>query len=279
LCSLQKIIVSAVVLFLPYEGTFADNPYTMFCGAKGAGMARLCVMNSDLWSSFHNQAGFAFNKSSEFGLNYENRFSIKELGTRTAGLTIPAGRTTFGGVYSCFGFKEFSRQMAGIACGMSLSGKLAAGIQIDYFSERTTGEYDNNQIVTCEAGIIILPSEYVRIGVHIFNPVPNSIRRSDMPAALRAGAGVTLNTELFAGIEAEMSTGNKLTIRTGFEYEAAKKLMLRGGFTSENNSFCFGIGYKSRPVIDFAFSTHERLGISSSISIIFEIRTDHIRKN
>ena len=271
--SLQKIIVSLFVVILSVKG-FAGDPISITAGARQTGMAQVCVMNSDLWSSFHNQAGFAFNKSFSFGLNYENRFSIKELATRSAALTFRTGRVSLGAVYSYFGYSDFRRQMTGIACGMPLSNTIAAGVQIDYFSERTTGEYNNNQMLTCEAGIIISPSENLRLGIHVFNPLPNSLRKSDMPTGLRAGAGVCLSKELFAGIETEMSTGHNLVIRTGFEYEAAKKFMVRGGFSTENNSFCAGIGYKAgMAMIDFGFATHERLGITSSVSIIFEMKS------
>jgi len=46
--------------------------------------------------------------------------------------------------------------------------------------------------------------------------------------SLRIGAGTYLNKSLFAGVEAEMSSGNRLIIRTGFEYEAAKKTLASG---------------------------------------------------
>jgi hypothetical protein len=269
---LQKIIVSFFVFFLSLN-SFAGDPYVIIAGAKEAGMAKVCVMTFDLWSAFHNQAGLAFNKSMNFGFNYENRFSIRELGTSSTGVIIPAGRLTMGAVYSHFGYSEFRRQMVGLACGMPLSNIIAAGVQIDYFSEKTTGEYNNNQSLTCEAGIIMTTTENIKIGIHVFNPVPNSLRKSDMPTGLKAGAAVKLNKEFSAGIETDISTGQKLNIRTGFEYEVAKKFLLRGGFSSENNSFCFGIGYEAGPMmIDLGFSTHEKLGITSSVSIIFTIK-------
>ena len=270
--SLQKIIVSLFVVFLSVKG-FASDPYGLSAGARQTGMAQVCVMNNDLWSSFHNQAGLAYNKSFSFALNYENRFSIKELGTRSAAITLRAGRVSLGAVYSHFGYSDFRRQMTGLACGMPLSNNIAAGVQIDYFSERTTGEYNNNQILTCEAGINITAAHNIKIGIHIFNPLPNSIRKSDMPTGLRAGAGANLSEALFAAVETEMSTGHNLVIRSGFEYEMAKKFIIRGGFSTENSSFCFGFGYRAgQAIIDFGFATHEQLGITSSVSIIFTIQ-------
>jgi hypothetical protein len=127
-------------------------------------------------------------------------------------------------------------------------------------------------LITCEAGLVFVPKENTRIGIHVFNPVPGSLRKVFMPMAIRMGAGTYLNKLLFAGFEAEMCTGSNLLIRTGFDYEAAKNLWLRGGFCSENNSFSFGFGYAVKMVqLDMGFATHERLGVTSSVSLIFKI--------
>jgi len=271
LSSLLKISVSLILLFL-HLTVSGGIPYGISAGAGEAGMGYVCVMKKGFWSSFHNQASLAFNNSYSFGFNYENRFGIKELGTRAIGLLIPAGKASVGAAYSHFGYSDFKREIAGLACGMKLSDKISAGVQVDYFSERTSGEYSNRQSVTFETGLIVSPSENIRIGIHLFNPVPNSIRKTYLPTTLRIGAGTDLSKALFAGIEAEMVSGSKLIIKTGFEYEAAKSLWLRAGFSTCNNSFCFGSGYQSKFVmIDLGFTTHERLGVTSSVSMIFKI--------
>jgi hypothetical protein len=273
LFSLQKISVSVCIVFLSLNA-LADDPYRQVAGAREAGMAYVSVMKNGFWSAFHNQAELAFNRSLSFGFDYNNRFSIKELGTRSAAILIPAGKTSLGGIYSHFGYPDFKRDMVGIACGLALSEKIAAGIQIDYFSERSFGEYDNINLLTFEAGLTVTANENVRIGIHLFNPIPNSIRKVEMPSRLRVGTGVNLSRELFAGVEAEMTQGGKANIKTGFEYETGKRIWLRGGFSTANSSFSFGLGFKSKPVlIDLAFSTHQKLGITSSISIIYNLKT------
>ncbi len=243
-------------------------------------MGYACIMKKGFWSCFQNQALLAFNSSASFGVNYENRFGISELGTKTAGLIIPAGKASVGAAWSRFGYSDFKRDMAGLACGLKLSEKLAAGVQIDYFSERTSGEYNNIQSVTFETGLIFIPSENIMLGIHLFNPVPNTLRKICQPVSLRVGAGIELNNALFTGIETEMSSSGKLTVRTGFEYEAVKNLRLRAGFNTNNNSFCFGTGYMyDFMIIDLGFTTHERLGITSSVSIIFNLRTSYFKNN
>jgi hypothetical protein len=272
LYSLHRIIVS-VLLFSLFLTAYCGNPFLNSAGAGEAGMGSVCIMKTGFWSSFHNQALLAYNKSFTTGLNYENRFNLLELGTRTAGLTIPAGKTSLGIIYSHFGYSDFKRSMFGLACGMPLGENLSAGVQIDYFLENASGDYENHHAATCEAGIYFRPSEKVSVGVHIFNPVPNSLRKTIMPSSIRAGAGIELSKVLFAGAEAEMSSGEKLIIRTGFEYEVLKKLSLRGGFSSENTSFTFGLGYLLKSLrIDLSFASHEKLGITSNASLVFTIK-------
>jgi len=271
LSSLQKIPVSLIFVFL-FKCASGSDPYIIPAGAQEAGMSYSCIMKQGFWSSFQNQALLAANGTLRFGFNYENRFNITELGTRTAGAIIPAGRTVFGILYSNFGYRDFHRHTANISCGMNLSQKLSAGIQIDNFLEIAPGEYSNLHILTFEAGIIFVPSEKTKIGIHIFNPLPGSLRKCYLPSSIRAGAGLFLNEMLFASAELEAVTGRDLVIRTGFEYRLGKIFSLRGGFSSENSSFSMGMGFEFRSItIDLGFRTHERLGISSSFSMIFNL--------
>lgn len=270
--SLHKISVSIISFFLTISA-YGGNPFGIPDGAGETGMGSVCVMRQGFWPSFRNQASLAFNKSLSAGIGYENRFGISELGTKTAAFIIPAGKSSLGIVYSHFGYPDFRRETGGIACGMPLSEKIAAGIQIDYYSEKTSGEYENFQTVTFETGIIIMPTDKISVGIHIFNPVPNSIRKSSLPSSIRAGAGITLSKVLFAGFETEMISGEKPTLRTGFEYEAGSQLWLRGGFNSENTSFTMGIGCQIKSLkLDLGFASHERLGITSSVTIVYVIR-------
>jgi hypothetical protein len=230
-------------------------------------------MRSSFWSSFHNQANLASYRSIAAGVNYENRFGIKELGIRSAALIVPAGKASLGAVYNYFGYSDFRRQSVGLATGLRLSEKISAGVQADYFSEHAYGEYNESEAITFEAGIVAEAGKNVRIGVHVFNPLPASVNKMKIPSRIRIGAGTTLGTSVFAGAEAEMSSGGRLILRTGVEYETLKRLWLRGGFSSDNNSFSFGLGYRLGFVqADLGFMSHEKLGVSSCASLIFIIK-------
>jgi hypothetical protein len=267
LFSLHKISVSVCIAFYTLV-LQAGDPSFLPAGAAQTGMAYTTIMKNDLWSSFHNQASLAYNHGISFGTSYENRFGIKELGTCTLSFAANTGKTSFGAVYSHFGYSDFSRHMTGFACALPLSDKLSAGVQIDWFSEKMPGRYNSKQAITFEAGILIKSSENLGFGIHLFNPIPNSIRKNEMTSGISAGAGIKLTGNFLAGAELEVTTSGVVDLRTGFEYEAARGFWLRGGFRTFNPSFSFGLGYKiGSAIIDIAFATHEKLGITSSISI------------
>jgi hypothetical protein len=236
-------------------------------------MGYSCIAKPGFWSSFSNQASLTFQQYPAAGINYENRFGIIELGTRTAGLILPAGRATLGGVYRNFGYRYFSRHSAGIACGMKLSEKLSAGVQADYFYERTPGEGTRRSSLTFEAGVLVSAGKNTTIGFRIFNPVPGSFRKNWLPSSITTGAEIRLNRLVSATADAELSTGGKARFSIGFEYLIVKNLQIRGGYGSGGSVFCFGIGYKMKSVkIDMGFILHERLGMTSSASLIYELR-------
>lgn len=268
--SLLKISVSTFLTIFSFSA-HAGNPL-LHAGAAEAGSANVCIMKTGFWSSIQNQASLAFNKSFSIGFNYENRFNISELAIRTAGVIIPAGKASLAAVYSHSGYSDLSRDFAGLACGLRITEKVSAGIQADYFYQRTIGEYNDNKRLTFEGGFVVELSENTRIGIHVFNPLPQKSNRVVLPSSLRIGAGTYLNKSLFAGAEAEMETGRRMLLRTGFDYEAGKNFLLRAGYCSENSSFSFGLGYKLKAVqIDLGFMSHEKLGITSSASLIFKI--------
>jgi hypothetical protein len=272
LFSLHKISVSLIAFFLFFPVS-AGDPLFKICGAREAGMGNVMPFADSFWSLFQNQGLAASVRSVSAGVNYENRFFLSELSTRSVALAVPAGKATVAGLYSHFGYADYKREMVAVACGLPLSDRISAGIQIDYFNERTYGEYSAWHSVTCEAGIVIEATENLSVGIQVFNPVPNSIRKNELPSQLRLDISGRLSSSLCAGAGIEMSTGGIPCLSTGMEYNIYERLSVRGGFRSEYTSFSFGVGYMiGNAVMDIAFYSHEKLGISSAISLIFKLK-------
>jgi len=270
LVSLQNITVSVVIFLSAASVATANGINRPAAGAGEAGMAYVCIMKPGLWASFHNQASLAYCHNTAFSFSYESRFGIKELSVKSACLIIPAGNGSAGLFYSRSGFTDYRREVTGLASALKLAPGLSAGVQIDLLAEHQQGEYKDYLQVSCEAGLIYEISHDIRMGIHIFNPVPNSLRNVPVPSSIRTGAGISISESLFAGLEAEMISGGKLNIRTGFEYKTVKNASLRCGYSTAEPSFSFGFGWITGPaIVDIAFSTHPRLGVTSCFSVSF----------
>lgn len=270
--SLHKISVLYILFILSLPAT-AGNPYRFNGGGAEAGAGYACAGKQDFWSSFHNEAILGLNRSFSAGICYENRFSLNELSARSAAVIIPAGRASMGGLFTDSGFEGLRRHAVSLACGLPLSDKISSGVGLDYFIERCPSGYNDRMFITFGAGILVSASEKVRIGIHIFNPLPGPIRKKYLPMTLKTGVAFIPDSGFYAGLEAEMSTGRSLVIKTGFEYGVSEKVWIRGGFRTENSSFSFGMGYRLKSLkLDAGFLTHDKLGITSSVSMIFSLK-------
>ena len=269
--SLHKISVSVFLVFVPFFA-FCGNPYRI-SSASGMGMGSLCIVRNNLWTSFTNPALLTDNQQIISGINYENRFGLQELSTKSLAVRMPVGKTFIGTTYSYFGYSQFSRGSLIISCGKRLSENISGGVTIDYFSERISGEYQNTRFISFKAGLILDVSEKTSIGISLINPIPDALRHNSLPSSIIFGTGIRLSDIAFFGAEAELSSSKKLSARTGFEYEAGKDFLLRGGYSTEYTSFSLGLGYTiSRFTIDLGFATHEVLDITSSLSLIYKIK-------
>ena len=270
--SSKRVYISIVYILLSCLTLSAETPYLFGHSAIGNGMGKTGLTYPGISQAFNNQALLSDIKKLSVAANYEGRFNLKELATKTLSIAIPAGNVTLGAIYSRFGYSDFSRSLVGLAAGMNLSKYFSAGVEIDYIREHSFDEYNDNHSITFEIGMLAHLTTNTDIGLHLFNPLPNALREKDIPMVMEVGIGHHISTSLFITAEMSMASEEKPLYKYGFDYEIVKNLCLRGGYVTENNSFCFGVGYKMKTFsFDLAFVTHEYLGLSSSASIIITL--------
>lgn len=270
--SLQKTIIT---LLLAFSGiaVYSQNPYTLAAGARQASMAYTSSAIMGFWSSFHNQGALGREKRLSFGLNHESRFGIAELSNKTFGIIVPTDHGSLGAIYSYYGYSEYNRHTAGLSYGLSLGEKLSAGVQIDLYSTRQAGDYQNTNDITFEGGIQYSPFEEMIIGIHLYNPLPVSIRNPDIPTVVTLGTGIFFSPGFMTAIELEGNSNGSYVLRAGAEAEVIDNFFLRAGILSNPMGFSFGTGYSGRLLqADIGFITHENLGLTPSVSLIIFIK-------
>lgn len=269
LFSLHKISVT-VILFSVQLAAICGIPYRFSAGAAELGRGSLCLTYNTLWSSFQNPALMSSGNRLTAGIGCENRFGVRELGYRSAAIIIPSGDVPLGLICTNSGFPEYRRLALGFASGMKVAENVSAGIRIDFSSQSTTGEYRNEHSVSFEAGMLIGISDRCNLGISLFNPLPAALLDKKGVTVLRTGLGVRQNDQIWYGTELEISTERPAELMAGFEYRLQESFRLSSGYRTGHASFSFGLGYNLDKIsIDLGFETHRHLGVTTSISIIY----------
>jgi hypothetical protein len=270
--ALQKTKLT-LLLFILGIAVYSQNPYQLAAGARQAGLAYTSIATEGFWASFHNQAALGMERNLSFGLNHESRFGIAELSNKTFGLILPTGHGALGAVYSYYGYSEYNRHTMGLSYGLMIGKRVSVGVQTDLYSTRQSGDYQNTNEITFEAGILYRPVDNLRVGLHVYNPLPNSLRNHDLPTIVSLGTGYYFSPLFMASIELEGSSTGSNCVRAGLEYEALNNLFFRGGALSNPFGFSFGSGYSGRVFqVDIGFITHENLGLTPSLSLILFLK-------
>lgn len=243
-------------------------------GARSLALSNAFVSISDVWSTFHNQAGLAQINQLSAGIFYESRFRIDELTTTAGSVLLPAKAGTFGISFLQFGKGTYKENKIGFAFAKQLSEQFYAGIQLDYFLNRLPENSSNFGFATFEAGLIYSPNNKLFLGGHIFNPIANGIQlpegKQKMPVVFRLGGHYQFDEMILITAETQKDTGKPLLIKTGIEFTPVQNLALRLGVSGKPVNYTFGLGYSfGKITTDIGFAYHGNLGLSPSVSIQF----------
>jgi hypothetical protein len=246
-------------------------------GGHPTGMGNAFISQFDITAAYHNQAGLAKLESYSMSVFYENRFLINEMSFRGILFGIPTKTANFALHYSAFGPAKWMESALSVACSKQLSAKLAAGIQLNYFGMKLPEENITESSCGAELGIIWQTTSKTFVGIHLANPFSIPIitysYNEKIPFRFRAGCHTFLSENFLISIEAEKIENTKPILKFGMEWETIPSLYLRGGYNTGPTKLFAGLGYQYRFLrTDLAFSYHQFLGFTPSISISFNIK-------
>ncbi len=144
-------------------------------GSRAAALANAYVMESDIWSVYHNQAGLGFYPHFAIGFHHENKFVIKEYALHALAITLPTKPGTIGLSYRYFGYAKYNESKVGLGFGRQFGNGFAAGLQLNLHHTYLEGEFGNRNALTVEGGIQYKPANNLVIGAHVFNPTRSKI--------------------------------------------------------------------------------------------------------
>ncbi len=241
-------------------------------GARSLGLSHASVSFTDVWATFHNQAGIAGLDGFSAGFFYESRFGVDLLSLSAGSVVLPVGEGAFGLSFFQFGSGVFKENKYALAYARRFSEKWSAGVQLDYLSQTFPENARSKGFPTFEGGILFQPSTKLHLGAHVFNPVKGGIEAPagnvEMPVIFRAGGHYRFDEMVLVAFEAQKDNRNPALLKTGVEFSPVENLALRVGFSGKPVKYTAGIGYKTGNIsADLGFSYHGNLGITPSVSV------------
>ncbi|MEA3443281.1 MAG: hypothetical protein U9R19_00995 [Bacteroidota bacterium] len=268
---MKKVFVSIIILIAGFSADAGNENYPV--GARQAAMANSSVMQADLWSLWHNQAGLAFLNKTTFGVHYENRFIINEYGYQAFGLAVPSKYGTVGISISYFGYKLYNEKKFGLAYSRAFGDKFSFGLQIDYLHTHIDQEYGNQGVAVFEAGVMAEVIDNLFIGAHVYNPTQSKLaiyEEERIPTVYRFGLGYSILEKAFISLEYEKDIDFETRFKAGLEYNVVKNFYLRTGIKTKPFENAFGLGYVFDNIhADIAFTNHEILGLTPHFSMLY----------
>ena len=271
---MKRFILIVNLLFIANFYLYSIDNYPS--GARSLALSHASVSFSDVWSTFHNQAGLTNISKISAGFYYESKFLVDELSYTAGSLILPTSSGSFGISFSQFGKGTYKENKIGLAFSKPLSEKLSAGIQLDYFAQLLPENIRSKGFVTFEGGIIFSFTKELILGAHFFNLFKGGIEtlngKQKMPVSLRVGGCYRFEKYVAVVFEAEQDSENPFLVKTGFEFLPVEDLVFRVGVSGKPFQYTAGIGYTVRKVTtDIGFSYHGNLGVTPSISLQFKL--------
>lgn len=264
------LLFACIFLNPPARGQTAYLPV----GAGSGGMAGASAAIKNNWAAFNNPANLYSIEKFTAGVNYENRFLIRELGISSLTAALPTGYGVFGLAYNQFGSKLYSQSFFGLAYGRSFGKRIHAGVRLDALHTRLAEDYGRRTNVSFALGFSANLTSDLTMGGVVFNPLLRMKSAKDfnenLPAIYRAGLCYRVEKNLDITVEAEKDMRYKPVLRAGIEYRVKEIATVRAGIGTNPMNHAFGFGFNFGSFIfDIATVRHEVLGYSPQASVIW----------
>ena len=223
---------------------------------------------------FLNCSGLAMVNRYEASFYYSNPFGIKELNFGTVAGTIPLKWGVVGLASKTFGNKLYRENEFISSYANSAKQKFYYGFSIRYMG-LSISKYGSDSALGLDIGFIAVLNSRIKWGFYSQNiNRPNiSSNKEPIPQIFRTGLSINPVSNLQVNFDVYKDVKFPTELRFGFEYTLLNRLALRSGFISEPAQFCAGFGVVfSIATIDYAFLTHNDLGITHQFSLSISLK-------
>jgi hypothetical protein len=277
LFTLSLLLLLNIIIFPQY------NP-----GARQISMANSDVaLANDVFSLFNNPAGLAQLNWREVGIYYSPApFGLTELSNGYVAYNEPFnfGSLSIGGM--TYGFELYRESKILFGYSYNYENILFVGAAVNYHSF-SIKNYGSTGVFYINMGALVYILNNLRWGFSVSNLNRATVADTDdqIPMVLSTGFSFDLLDNFSLNFALEKDISYNPSVHFGIEYDIIEYLSLRAGTSNEPSRFSAGLGISySVFSLDYAFLTHQDLGLTHQAGIILSFgkdgsRSSAIRKN
>lgn len=279
---MQKVLTILFILLLNLNILPQYNP-----GARQISMANSDVaLANDVFSLFNNPAGLAQFNWREVGIYYSPApFGLSELSNGFIAYNEPFdfGSISIGGM--TYGFDLYRESRVVIGYAYNYDNILFAGAAVNYHSFSIQNYGSTGAFYFNLGGLVYILNE-LRWGFAVSNLNRATVADTDdqIPMVFNTGFSFDLLQNFSLNFALEKDIRFNPSVQFGIEYDIIEYLSLRAGTSNDPSRFTTGVGINySIFSLDYAFFTHQDLGLTHQAGIILsfgkeESRSSAVRK-
>ncbi len=238
--------------------------------AMGGTYVALANTPDALWL---NPGGLSQIIGTEISLFYQKPFGLDDVNIGSASASFPLWKTRLNLGLFTLGNPFYEEQAFILAYSKGFQGRIYYGAGLKYRSVKIRN-YGADGSLGLDIGLIVALNQQLRLGVAAKNINRPKIGKSGekLPQTFNTGLAlnphprVILNLEIFKDVRFEQET------RFGVELKVFDNFALRTGTANNPSRFSAGFGiHVSHFTVDYAFSTHNDLGLTHQISFSIQL--------
>jgi len=258
---MKKLII---FFFLSSEIVFAVAQVAPIVPTTTA-VANASVADSRHWSAFSNPASIGYVSAINFGFQYENRFFLSELSTKSIDFVLPSRLMSTGISASYFGYSLYNEIMLGIGFSRNFSDKFSLGVQLDYYAAYFAASDKYYGAFFPQIGLNASLTPDFHLGFSTFNPFQSMIKAVDtskrIPSVFSLGVEYYLSPELNFKAQVDKEISSNFRTALGAEYSLLNFLTVKAGayhndylvpwfgFSTDFASFSFNLNTELHPLL------------------------------
>jgi hypothetical protein len=242
-------------------------------------IANTSVADTKNWSVFGNPSNIGNIESLEVASQFENRFIIPELSTKSFQVALPTKLLNAGLSFSHFGYSQYHEMLIGIGFARNFSGKFAMGLQFNYYTAYSVATNSYSGAFLPQFGLSVKLSPNFNLGFQSFNPFQSNIQTDfitkRLPSIFSLGTEYSFTPELVWRTQIDKELSSNYRFATGFEYQMLEKFSVKlGAYGTDYLIPCLGVGFNvGRLGLNLNCELHPLLGLNTMAAINYRFET------